>query len=461
MYSLSIDYIFNRIYDVLLWIKYTWFFTLLRNDPQNYLSAHENREWDGLRDRGWFDDYLRAKDAVVPPADLHHSLWQKILEAIGVKLPDSDGDGIPDISDTSPYDPNNLTKTQLKERYQEDYNFSDHVRDIFGIGPKDSDGDGVPDSYEVAHGMDPHNPDSDRDGLTDGQELLMGTNPLNNDTDHDGVIEGRDESPLDANNTSIGPDSDGDGVSDKIEKILGTDIHNKDTDGDGIPDGMDTYPLDPNNVSQVAQFDVAKNTESLHFGIQNPVLSLFTDLLSILTIVFIVVLVYVSMRWFLVFLKSLNHYEHHFGDEHAHTSSHTLHTIKHTQEESMPAGIANLPVFEEAPALPPTVQEFKDHPKFAVINGYMSSNSEALWRIGIMEADNLLSEVLRDKGYKGEGVAEMLKTASFKTIDLAWDAHKIRNRIAHEGSEFELTEREAKRAFILYESVLRELKAIS
>ena len=77
-----------------------------------------------------------------------------------------------------------------------------------------------------------------------------------------------------------------------------------------------------------------------------------------------------------------------------------------------------------------------------------------------MEADNVLLEVLREKGYQGEGVGEMLKNASFRTVDLAWDAHKIRNRIAHEGSDFQLTEREAKRAFVLYESVFRDLKAI-
>ena len=115
---------------------------------------------------------------------------------------------------------------------------------------------------------------------------------------------------------------------------------------------------------------------------------------------------------------------------------------------------------EEVPAAVPTPQEFRDHPKFAVIQGYMSSTSEALWRIGIMEADNLLLETLREKGYRGEGLGEILKTASFKTIDLSWDSHKIRNRIAHEGSEFQLTEREAKRAFILFESVLRELKVV-
>ena len=90
----------------------------------------------------------------------------------------------------------------------------------------------------------------------------------------------------------------------------------------------------------------------------------------------------------------------------------------------------------------------------------MSSTSEALWRIGLLEADNMLAEVLKEKGYQGETVGDMLKEASFKTVRLAWDAHMIRNRIAHEGSLFELTEREAKRAFTLYESVFRELKVI-
>ncbi|MCF7843590.1 MSCRAMM family adhesin SdrC [Candidatus Gracilibacteria bacterium] len=461
MYSLSIDYIFNRIYDVLLWIKYTWFFTVLRNNPEEYIESRSSLTWDGLRDRGWFDEYFIIKNADVPPSDVHYSLWQKMFDVFGKKLTDSDGDGIPDISDSSPHDKYNVTSAQLKERYEEDYSFMDHVRDVLGIGPKDTDGDAVPDSYEIAHGTDYKNPDSDRDGLADGVELLTGTDPLNNDTDRDGVIDGRDESPLNSNITSIGPDSDSDGVSDKIETFLGTNNNSKDSDLDGIYDGMDTYPLDSDNLSQISQFDLQKSTEGLHFSIQNPVLQFFSNLLSVLSILFIVLLVYTSMRWLIVFLKSLNHYEHHFHGAHGNTSTHhNLHTIKHHKEESMPAGIANLPVYEEAPALPPTMQEFKDHPKFAVIQGYMSSTSEALWRIGIMEADNLLLEVLRGKGYRGDSVSEMLKTASFKTIDMAWDAHKIRNRIAHEGSDFELTEREAKRSFILYESVFRELKVI-
>jgi hypothetical protein len=317
--------------------------------------------------------------------------------------------------------------------------------------------------------MNSLNPDSDRDGLLDGQELAQGANPLNNDTDSDGVVDGRDEFPADANVTTTTLDTDGDGVSDINEGYLRTDPAMTDTDGDGIPDGMDAYPLDANNVDTIAPFDVAQASSGLHFSIQNPILSLFVDLLSIVALFFILFLVYAAFNWFLNFIQALDDYEEHFshgkGEHGSHGSLQGLHVIKHvethhTKEDTYPAGIANLPVFEDVPSAPPTVEDFNDHPRFAIIQGYMSSQSEALWRIGILEADNMLDEVLRNKGYVGEGVGEMLKSASFKTVSLAWDAHKIRNRIAHEGSDFQLTEREAKKAFTLYESVFRELKAI-
>lgn len=464
MYSISIDYLFNRVYDVLLWFKYVWLFVLLRKDPSDYIAQHMDRTFDGLRDRGWFDAYLNAKNGAVLPADIHVSLWQKLLEVFGVRLRDSDGDGIPDITDQSPYDPANLTGIQLKERYQADYTFMDKLRDAFGLGPVDSDHDGVPDSYETAHHMDPNNPDTDRDGVSDGVELAQGTDPLNSDTDGDLVLDGRDAYPLDPTRSVAegDVDSDGDGIGDKYEKILGTDPHNKDTDGDGIPDNMDTYPLDPNNIGQISSVDIHNATQGIHFAVQNPVLALFTDLLSILTIAIILVFAYVVIRWFITFVHSLNHFDHYFDyDHHSGGVGHVAHVIKDTGHyNALMAAVPGLAIQEETPTSPPTVDDFNHHPRFAIIQGYMSSPSEALWRIGILEADNMLLEVLREKGYAGSTVADMLKSASFKTVQLAWGAHGIRNRIAHEGSDFQLTEREAKRAFILYESVFQELKVI-
>lgn len=482
MYSLSIDYIFNRVYDILLGIKYFWMFSVLRTPPEKYLADIAGREWDGLRDRGWFNEYFAAKDAAVPVADLHLSTWQSVMQFFGAKFPDTDGDGIPDVNDASPYDSQNLTYSDVKERYQTDYTTMDSVRDFFGVGPKDSDSDSVPDSYEKSHGLEIMNPDSDRDGASDGQELAQGTDPLNNDSDGDGVLDGRDERPTDHEISAFTIDTDGDGVSDSVEKRIGSNPELKDTDGDGIPDGMDAYTIDPTNMSQITEFDVDKATQGLHLSVQNPVLALFTDMLSIFAFFLIIGVVYSILRWFISFVSALNAYDEHFSHGHGgHGGSHDgLHVIAHTEaphsaghgaeshDAHNPLGIPglavadefHLPVHGETPAQAPLPEDYDTHPRFAIIQGYMSSTSEALWRIGIMEADTMLQEVLRDKGYHGETVADMLKSASFKTIDLAWDAHKLRNRIAHEGSQFELTEREAKRIFALFETVFRELKAI-
>ena len=159
---------------------------------------------------------------------------------------DTDGDGIPDVTDD------------------------------------DDDNDGIPDADENTNGTDPKNPDTDGDGVNDGQEKKDGTDPKKADTDGDGVSDGREKKDLgtDPNKadtdgdgltdgeeagTDIGPDgkvvkdengkpkvddskatktdpkkadTDGDGVSDGREKKdLGTDPNKADTDGDGLTDG--------------------------------------------------------------------------------------------------------------------------------------------------------------------------------------------------------------------------------
>ncbi len=88
----------------------------------------------------------------------------------------------------------------------------------------------------------------------------------------------------------------------------------------------------------------------------------------------------------------------------------------------------------------------------------MEGKEEALWRMGILEADNLLDELLLDRGYQGITMADKLKQANFNTIDLAWSAHKMRNRIAHDGSKFVLTDRIARNTLELYRSVFNEFK---
>lgn len=85
------------------------------------------------------------------------------------------------------------------------------------------------------------------------------------------------------------------------------------------------------------------------------------------------------------------------------------------------------------------------------------------WRHAIIEADIMLDELLEVQGYHGDTVGDKMKQverSDFNSIDLAWEAHKVRNRIAHEGSEHDLNAREVRRVVALYEQVLREFHFI-
>jgi hypothetical protein len=91
------------------------------------------------------------------------------------------------------------------------------------------------------------------------------------------------------------------------------------------------------------------------------------------------------------------------------------------------------------------------------------SESEQNHRLAILEADIMLNELLDVLGYKGETMADKMRGVdriSFNTIDLAWEAHKIRNKVAHEGTAHPVSAREARRVIALYERVLKEFNYI-
>jgi hypothetical protein len=90
---------------------------------------------------------------------------------------------------------------------------------------------------------------------------------------------------------------------------------------------------------------------------------------------------------------------------------------------------------------------------------HANSGDEHQWRLAILEADIMLNELLDVLGYKGETMGEKMKMvnrANFNSIDEAWEAHKVRNRVAHEGSENPLTEREKNIVISQYARVFQE-----
>jgi hypothetical protein len=93
------------------------------------------------------------------------------------------------------------------------------------------------------------------------------------------------------------------------------------------------------------------------------------------------------------------------------------------------------------------------------VQAHISSTNPSDWKIAILEADIMLADILEKKGYQGDSISDKLKGVDkkdFITLDSAWAAHKIRNQIAHEGTGFQLNEREARQAIELYKTVFSE-----
>lgn len=108
-------------------------------------------------------------------------------------------------------------------------------------------------------------------------------------------------------------------------------------------------------------------------------------------------------------------------------------------------------------------EEGPRNPKWEKVQAHINSENAGDWRLAILEADIMLDELLDAMKYRGESIGEKLKkieTSDFTTLQLAWEAHKIRNQVAHEGSEFLLSEPEARRVVKLYEAVFKEFQYI-
>ena len=103
--------------------------------------------------------------------------------------------------------------------------------------------------------------------------------------------------------------------------------------------------------------------------------------------------------------------------------------------------------------------EEKKRQKWNQLLELISSDNHNNWRLAIIEADTILDDMVTMIGHKGEGLGEKLKQierSDFNTLDQAWEAHKIRNIIAHAGSDYILTQREARRVIDLYRQVFEE-----
>lgn len=101
--------------------------------------------------------------------------------------------------------------------------------------------------------------------------------------------------------------------------------------------------------------------------------------------------------------------------------------------------------------------------KWEKIVAQSETSASSDWRLAIIEADVMLDDLLSTLHLPGETMGDKLKAvekSDFNTIDFAWEAHKARNMIAHQGSDFVLNQRETRHIISLYEAVFKEFHLI-
>jgi hypothetical protein len=146
----------------------------------------------------------------------------------GCPDPDNDGDGIPDALDKCPNEP-------------EDF---DGFQDDDGCPDLDNDGDGIPDLKDAC-------PNEKEDGK--GKRPTDGCPSTSEDSDGDGIPDPTDKCPDEPEDKDGFQDDDG--------------CPDYDNDGDGIPDAYDACPNEPEDLDGFEDNDGCPDPDNDHDGI--------------------------------------------------------------------------------------------------------------------------------------------------------------------------------------------------
>lgn len=109
-------------------------------------------------------------------------------------------------------------------------------------------------------------------------------------------------------------------------------------------------------------------------------------------------------------------------------------------------------------------EHFRTGPKndrLADVMKHIESDNPNDWKLAIIEADIILDKALKEAGYVGASLGDRLKSMTanqLPSLNDAWQAHKVRNQIAHDGADFVLTRRVAEDTIKQYRRVFVDLK---
>ncbi|HEU5187659.1 MAG TPA: hypothetical protein VFT87_04090 [Candidatus Saccharimonadales bacterium] len=91
----------------------------------------------------------------------------------------------------------------------------------------------------------------------------------------------------------------------------------------------------------------------------------------------------------------------------------------------------------------------------------LAAGSQGEVHLAVLEADKLLDHALKARGFGGQTMGDRLKRArnSFRNNNGVWQAHKLRNRLAHE-SGITIGSGEVSSALAGFKAGLRDLGAL-
>ena len=99
--------------------------------------------------------------------------------------------------------------------------------------------------------------------------------------------------------------------------------------------------------------------------------------------------------------------------------------------------------------------------RWLAIEQSIAKDNTASYQMAILNADTLVDQALKDRGFKGQTMGERLKSAkaSLPHRDNIWQAHKLRNQLAHE-PDAKVSYDQARRALAQFKQTLKDLGAI-
>ncbi|MDR3583037.1 MAG: hypothetical protein P4L62_01620 [Candidatus Pacebacteria bacterium] len=100
--------------------------------------------------------------------------------------------------------------------------------------------------------------------------------------------------------------------------------------------------------------------------------------------------------------------------------------------------------------------------RWSKISEKMKSDSESAWKVAIIEADNIIDDLIKRMRYPGENMSERLagiNPGQVENIEELRHAHEVRNRIIHE-DDLKLTRELADETMAAYENFLKYFEVL-